>query len=229
MNNLKRKARTAGLMYLIFIIFSVIADQLASFAQATSTQVIERIMRDPALFSVGLVSNVLSGVFFLLAAWALYRLLKDVHKDYAGLFLVLNAAGVVVQCLSVAFLFGGKELINGSISLDTFSYNQLSQLSVLFIKLYQSGFLIAQVFFGLWLLPLGYLVYRSVFLPKLLGILLIIDCAAILMWFFQYFLFPNLTIIANICLMISLIAECSLTLWLLIKGADLKKLNIGTS
>jgi hypothetical protein len=67
-------------------------------------------------------------------------------------------------------------------------------------------------------LPLGYLVYKSGFLPKFLGILLMIDCFAILIWFFQFFLLPGLEVISYPGLAISAIAEFSLTLWLLIKG-----------
>jgi len=86
-------------------------------------------------------------------------------------------------------------------------------------NLYENGFSIAQLFFGTWLLPLGYLVYKSGFLPKLLGILLIIDCFAILIWFFQFFLLPGYEVISYPCLAVSVIAEFSLCGWLLVKGA----------
>lgn len=76
----------------------------------------------------------------------------------------------------------------------------------------------AQLFFGLWLLPLGILVIRSVFMQKSLGVMLIIDCLAILIWFVQFFWFTEVSIIADICLLTSLVAEVWLTLWLLIKG-----------
>ena len=61
---------------------------------------------------------------------------------------------------------------------------------MLYIDLYKNGYLIAQVFYGAWVLPLGYLVFKSGFLPRFLGILLMIDCFAILTWFIQFFLFP---------------------------------------
>ena len=92
-----------------------------------------------------------------------------------------------------------------------------------FIDVYNNGFLSAQIFYGLWLMPLGYLVFKSGFLPKLLGILLMIDCFAILIWFFQFFLFPEYDVISILCLVESLIAEAGLCLWLIIKGAKNQK------
>jgi hypothetical protein len=83
--------------------------------------------------------------------------------------------------------------------------------------------MIAQIFFGAWLLPLGYLVYKSGFLPRILGILLIIDFFAILIWFFQFFLFPGYEVISTLCLAESFIAEASLCLWLVIKGVKDQK------
>jgi hypothetical protein len=222
MNSKQKDAKIAGFLYLVFIIFSILADQFANFAQGTTTQVIEKILLNPKLFTLGLICNILSGTFFLLAAWALYKLLKDVNTDAALLFLLLNLAGVVIQCLSVVFLFAGKELLIGTIAPSLFNTDQLKILSIVFINIYLNGFLIAQVFFGLWLLPLGYLVFKSNFLPKFLGILLIIDCGAILLWFFQYFIFPQLLLVANICLVISLISEFGLTIWLLLKGVKLE-------
>ena len=222
MNARQKNAKIAGLLYLFFIIFSILADQFANFAQGTTTQIIEKIHSNPQLFTLGLICNILSGAFFLLAAWALYKLLKEVNTDFALLFLLLNLAGVVIQCLSVVFLFAGKELLIRVIDPGLFNTEQLHFLSGFFINFYQNGFLIAQVFFGLWLLPLGFLVFKSKFLPKFLGILLIIDCVAIILWFFQYFIFPQLLIVANICLLISLIAEFGLTFWLLLKGVKLE-------
>ena len=78
--------------------------------------------------------------------------------------------------------------------------------------------MIAQIFFGIWLLPLGYLVFKSGFLPRILGILLIADGFAMLMWFFQFFFLPDYQAITTVCLTVSLIAEGLFCLWLLIRG-----------
>jgi hypothetical protein len=83
--------------------------------------------------------------------------------------------------------------------------------------------MIAQLFYGTWLIPLGYLVFKSGFLPRILGILLLIDGIGILIWFLQFFLFPGYEIITYPGLAASFIAEFSLSLWLLIMGVKTQK------
>ena len=157
-------------------------------------------------------------MLFLLAAWALYVLLKPVHKNLALLFLLLNAAGVAVQCNSLLILFAPM-LINGSADFKAvFQPEQVDALNLLFLNLHKSGFTIAQIFYGTWLFPLGYLVYKSGFLPKWLGILLIADFFGGMIWFFQFFLLPGYDIITYPGLAIGFIAEFSLSLWLIFKG-----------
>jgi hypothetical protein len=110
-------------------------------------------------------------------------------------------------------------LVSGSADLQkAFQPSQLEALNLLFLNLHKSGFTIAQIFYGTWLLPLGYLVYKSGFLPKWLGILLMADCAGCLIWFFQFFLLPGYDIITYPGFAIGFLAEFSLSLWLLIKG-----------
>ena len=87
-----------------------------------------------------------------------------------------------------------------------------------FLNSYTNGFMISQIFFSTWLLPLGYLVYKSRFLPRFLGILLILDFFAILGWFLQFFLLPDYKILSYPGLAISFVAEFSISLWLLIKA-----------
>jgi len=175
------------------------------------------------LFRIGFVSFVLAAMFFLSSAWALYVLLKPVNKDLALLFVILNLAGVAIKCASLLCEFAVLVLLSGSDYLKVFQADQLQALATLFLNLYQNGFMIAQIFFGVWLLPLGYLVFKSGFLPKILGVLLIVDCFAILIWFFQFFLFPGYEAISNLCLAESFIAEAALCLWLVIKGAKDQK------
>jgi hypothetical protein len=91
------------------------------------------------------------------------------------------------------------------------------------LNLYTSGFLIAQIFFSAWLLPLGYLVYKSRFLPRPLGLLLILDFFGNMSWFLVFFLLPDYGILAYPGNAISFIAEISITLWLLIMAVKEQK------
>ena len=180
-------------------------------------------MAQGLLFRTGFVIGLLSALFFLLAAWALYVLLKPVNENLALLFLLLNLVGVAVQCFSMLPLLAAQLLYSGADALKVFPAAQLQGLAVLLTNLYKSGFIIAQLFYGTWLLPLGYLVYKSGFLPRILGILLIIDCFAVIVWFFQFFLFPGNVVLTYLSSAVGFIGEFSLMLWLLIMGAKDQK------
>lgn len=214
------ESRRAGLLYLAFVITCIFAgivrSNLIVYDDAAKTAgLLEHSMW---LLRISFVDDLVSAVLFLLAAWALYGLLKPVHDHIALLFLLLNVAGVAVQCLSLLFL-SVPLLIGGNGDLgNAFQPGQLDNINLLFLNLYKSGFTIAQIFFGAWLLPLGYLVYKSGFLPKWLGILLMADCAGCLLWFFQFFLLPGYDIITYPGLAVGFVAEFALSLWLIFMG-----------
>jgi len=158
-----------------------------------------------------------------LAAWALYVLLKSVNKDFALLFLLLNLGGVAVYSINLLNQFAAVLLLSGADYLKVFQADQLQSLAMFFLNLHHNGYWIAQIFFGAWLFPLGYLVYKSGFLPKFLGIVLMIHCAFWLMTTLQFFLFPGFDAITYVSYPLGLIAELGLTLWLLIKGVKEQK------
>jgi hypothetical protein len=214
----RKTARMAGLFYLIFILTTVLATYIRGrfivSGDAAATAI--NIMSSPELFRVGFVIELISAVFFVLAAWALYVLLKPVNKNLALLFLLLNLGGVVVECLNALNLFAALQILSGINYLNVFQTDQLQAMAMTSLNLYTNGFLIAQIFFSAWLLPLGYLVYKSRFLPRLLGVLLILDFFGNMSWFLQGFLLPDYGILAYPGNAISFIAEISLTAWLLI-------------
>jgi len=102
--------------------------------------------------------------------------------------------------------------------MQAFSATQVEGLAYLSINVYKTGWVTAQLFFGMWLFPLGYLVYKSGSLPKFLGVLLILDGFAVLFWFLQALLLPAYNAIHYPGLALSFIAELGLALWLLVKG-----------
>jgi hypothetical protein len=174
-------------------------------------------------FRIGITGDLVSAVFFLLAAWALYALLKSVNKDFALLFLLLNLGGVAVYSINLLNQFAAVLLLSGADYLKVFQADQLQALAMFFLNLHHNGYWIAQIFFGAWLFPLGYLVYKSGFLPKFLGIVLMIHCTFWLMTTLQFFLFPGFDAITYVSYPLGLIAELGLTLWLLIKGVKEQK------
>jgi hypothetical protein len=226
MNANKKTARRAGFLYLGYIILTAIALVVGrkgiivdGDAAATATNIIAKGMR----FRIGFVSDAVAGVVFLLAAWALYVLLKPVNRNIALLFLLLNLGGVAVQCINMLNLFSAVLLLSGAEYLSVFQPNQLQAQAMLFINLYESGFMICQLFYGAWLFPLGFLVFKSGYLPRILGIVLMVECFGWLMYPFQFFLFPSYVAVSYLSSAVGFVGEFSLTLWLLIMGAKEQK------
>jgi hypothetical protein len=219
-------ARMAGFLYLAFFVTFFLADNgvhSTSVGAGDAAAIAENIVASERLFRIGFVSFALSAMFFLLSAWALYVLLKPVNKDLALLVVLLNLCGVAIKCASLLGELAALLLLSDADYLQVFEANQLQAMATLFLNVFKNGFMIAQIFFAVWLLPLGYLVFKSGFLPKVLGILLILDFFAILIWFLQFFLFPDYEVISYPGLAISFIAEASLCLWLLVKGVNAER------
>jgi hypothetical protein len=212
----------AGLFYLIFILLSILVkvlgrSRMVIFGDAAATA--QNITASEGLFRLSFMSDLLSAMFFLLAAWALYGLLKPVNRNLALLFLLLNLGGVAVQSLNLLNQLAAVLLLGGGDYLGVFQAGQVQAMALFFLNLHENGFKIAQIFYGAWLFPLGYLIYKSGFLPKFLGILVLADFACWLAYFFQYFLFPNFTVITYLSFPVGFLAEFGLALWLLIMGA----------
>jgi len=222
----KKIARIAGLFYFTYIVASIIAEQFGRFVFVKAPLTVNHILTHEASFRLGVVISMFSYPLFLLAAWALYRLLKPVNKDIALLFLIFNLGGFAILVFSHLNLIAGLVLVSGADYLKAFQPDQLQALATVFIDLYKYGSTIAQIPFGIWLLPLGYLVYKSNFLPKILGVLLIADCFGLLIYVCQRFLFPAYTFIAYPCMAVSFLAEFGLSLWLLIMGVKDQKATL---
>jgi len=227
MNTNKKTARMAGFLYLIYMVISIFADvlgrsKLIVLGDAVTTA--GNLITSAWQFRIGFVSDLVAAVLFLLTAWALYVLLKPVNKNLALLFLLLNLGGVAVWCFSDLFLIASQLLVSGADYLKVFHADQLQALAMLSLYIYKNGFLgIAQIFFSAWLFPLGYLVFKSGFLPRILGIVLMVECFCWLMYPIQFFLFPDYVVITYLSSAAGFIGEFSLMLWLLIMGAKEQK------
>lgn len=210
----------AGLFYLIFILTfalaSYIRSQIIVFGDAVSTA--NNVVDSQGLLRLAFVTELVSALFFFLAAWALYALLRTVSRNLALLFLLLNLAGVVVESLNMLNLIAPLTILSGADYLEVFQPGQLQALAMSSLNAYANGIMIAQLFFGTWLLPLGYLLYKSRLVPRLLGVLIVIDFFGVLIWFFQYFFLPAYGVLSYPGLAVSFVAEFSLSLWLLIMG-----------
>ena len=212
-------AKITGGFYLGFILASVLADVLGHIGLGEARQVYQAIATNEGAFRLGLAIALISAFLFLMAAWGLYVLLRPVNKDLALLFLLLaNVVGVAIQCASMFLLISALLQGDGASRMPAFSAAQLEGLAYLSINVYKTGFVTAQLFFGTWLFPLGHLVYKSRFLPRFLGVLLMLDGIAVLIWFLQTLVLPTYPAIRYPGLIVSFAAEVGLALWLLVKG-----------
>jgi hypothetical protein len=213
-----RIARITGAVYLGFILASVFADALGRIGISDAEQLYRTILTNIVSFRLGLVIALISAFLFLATAWGLYVLLRPVNKDLALLFLLLNAVGVAIQCASMLPLMAAMLLGDPSSHMQAYPAAQVEGLAYLSINVYKIGFVAAQLFFGTWLFPLGYLIYKSMFLPRFLGILIMLDGIAVLIWFLQANLLPGNPAVSYPGLALSFVAEVGLGLWLLAKG-----------
>jgi hypothetical protein len=213
-----RMARIAGGFYLAFVLASVLAGVLGHIGMGGVGQVYQAIVTDAGAFRLALVVALLSAFLFVMAAWGLYVLLRPVNGQLALLFLLLNAIGVAIQCASMFPLLSALLLGDGASRMQAYSAPQLEGLAFLSINLYKTGFVTAQLFFGTWLFPLGYLVYKSGFLPRFLGVLLMLDGIGVLIWFFQALLLPAHPAISYPAFALGFVAEVGLGLWLVARG-----------
>jgi hypothetical protein len=226
MNSINKTARMAGLLYFIYMVVHIASDvfgrsKIIVLGDAIATA--QNIMTSGWQFRTSIMGDLFGAVLFLLTAWALYVLLKPVNQEIALLFLLLNLSGVAIQCFSDLFMFASQLVLGGADYLKVFQADQLRALAMLFLYLYKNGFAIAQIFYGAWLFPLGYLVFKSGFLPRILGAVLMIHCFTWLSYVLQSFLFPGFGAIVYVSWPLGFIAELGLALWLLIMGARERK------
>ena len=222
-----KMARITGGLYLGFIVASVLANALGQIGQGDAQQVYQAITTSEGSFRLGLVVFLVSALLFLLSAWGLYVLLRRVNPDLAVMFLLLNTVGVAIQCASTLPLLSALLQGDAASGMRAFPPAQLEGLAYLSIGVYRTGFVTAQLFFGAWLFPLGYLVYRSGSIPSFLGVLLVLDGVGVLVWFLQALLLPDCPAIAYPGLAVSFVAELGLGLWLLAMGVKVANPGAG--
>jgi hypothetical protein len=218
----RKAARVAGVLYLMVWLFVLIA---AVFFYANISVPGEAIAPDLASFRIGFVSDLIHHTCFLLLSWALYVLFKEVNKNLALIFVLCVLVSVAIQCINTLNIFTAVKMLSNPNHSELFDADQLHALSLFYLDLHQNGVHTAQMFFGLWLLPLGYLVYKSGYVSRILGILLMIGCFGYLIDVFQYFLLPGYEVITYPGLAVATISEFSLMGWLLWKGAKIQSSN----
>lgn len=227
MTSPKRLARIAGVLYLLLGIFGGFAEgyvepkmYVAGNAAATAGNVVA----NAGLVRVGVVADLLDGTFFIFLALTLYILLKHVHKSVARTMLVLVALATAITCLVAVFEFEGLRVATDASYAAALGTAGSNALVMLLLDMQHYGLLVAQIFFGLWLAPLGYLAYKSGLFPKTLGVLLVMGAACYLVDMLAAFLVPDLSEKISAFIVIpSAVAEFWMLGYLLVIGVKTPK------
>lgn len=223
MNPTKKTARIAGLLFLLMVVSGLFAElffrQKVLTADAATTAA--NLLANMFLARAGIVSDIVMALSYLLTAVALYRLLRSVGEDQARLMVLFAAAGSILLLMSVVGEY--MALLITDAQSGAFTGAQLGELAFFSFGAYENGYMVGQVFFALWVFPLGILICRSKFIPKVFGILFIIETVSALISVVVYFLFAAEQI-STILLLPGTVAEFSFLFWLLIRGVNEKKL-----
>ena len=227
MNQDVKTARIAGLWYLAIAVFYLFGMEYIgkTFIVDGNVEATARnIQASSLVFRLGFASCLVGHICFLFLANALYRLFHPVNGDLARLMVLLIVAGVSVSFLARLNQAAALMLLDGKGYLSVFAPAQLQTLAMFFLVLLKTGEMMAALFWALWLLPLGLLIVKSGFIPKSLGLLLIVACATYVADFFSYFFFPQFMAMTDKPFSaIQMAAEIGFLLWLLIIGVKDRK------
>jgi hypothetical protein len=214
--------RFAGLLYVVMSLFGFFAmayvpGKLIVRGDATTT--VNNVATHETLFRLGIASQLIGQAGFIFVASALYQLLKGVNRRHASLMVTLIVVSIPMAFLNEVKAFAALLLIRGSDFLSVVDKIQRDALAMLFLNLHGRGLVVAEMFWGLWLFPLGLLVYRSRFLPRFLGVWLALAGSAWVIASLTGVLLPQYAGKVDAYSQPAVFGEIVFMLWLLVKGA----------
>jgi hypothetical protein len=220
----KRLARTAGVLYLFVAIFGGFSEGFVDpkmYVAGNATATAANVVGNAELVRLGVVSHLLDSAFFMFVALTLYILLKHVHRSTARAMVVLVALAAGIIALNAVFQFEGLRVATDATYATAFGVAGANALVLMLLDMQHYGTLAAQVFFGLWLVPMGYLAYASRGLfPKWLGVLVVAGGVCYLVDLLALFLVPDVgkQIHTFVGVIPTALAEITLLVYLLVIG-----------
>jgi len=218
----KNPGRFAGFLYVVASIPGVFAllyvpGKLIVHGNATATA--QNIAAFQTLFHLGIAAELISQALFIFVALALYHLLKGVGQRLALAMLTLILMAIPIAFLNEASAMAADMLVRGADFLAPFDKPQRDALAMLFLNLHGYGFDVIQIFWGLWLFPLGLLSYRSGFIPRIFGVLLMANCVTFPVNSLMSLLLPQYEATVSRWMRPLGFGELAFMFWLLIMGA----------
>lgn len=230
MNSTKKTARIAGVLYLVNAVtgfFGIIYVPGRLIVSSNATATADNILASERLFRLGIAAQLICAVEFVYLFWILYRLLGGVNKTHASLMVILGVAFVPIMVLNTLNEIGALMLLHGADFQSMLDNRQLEAMAMLLLDLHRYGYVVGWIF-GIFHFHFGILVFRSGFLPRILGVLLIAACFGYLAVSLTPFLLPGYANIVGRFASIPLaLGEPAIILWLLIMGAKDQPLQAG--
>jgi hypothetical protein len=225
MTSIKTTARIAGLLYLLQIplgVFGVVYVPKALMVTGNTAATAFNIQANEFLFRLSIVSAILCALVTVATALYIYKVLRHINAHQAKWILLFALLATPISMLNELNSIAVLILLKSHEVATIFTPDQIHNLVSIFLDLHKYGLQIAGIFFGLWLLPMGYLVFKSTYIPKVIGVFLIITCLGYLIDFTTFFLYPDFGIIIS---EYTWPGEVMMVLWLLIKGVNVEKFD----
>jgi Domain of unknown function (DUF4386) len=229
MRSTKNPGRFAGLLYVLtsivgFFAMGYVPSKLIVHGNAAATA--SNIAASKTLFRLGIAAALIGQAAFIFVALALYDLLQGVSRRHASLMVILIVVSIPIALVNELNSIAALVLVRGE---SVFERPQRDALAMLFLNLHHHGFVVAEIFWGLWLFPLGLLVYRSRFLPRFLGVWLALAGIAWVILSLTGILMPQYQNKVDTYSQPAFIGEIVFMLWLAIKGAQPPARDTGAS
>jgi Domain of unknown function (DUF4386) len=231
MHPTNKAARVAGAVYLSMVLtapFSLIYVPGKLIVRGNAAATAENILAHETMFRLSIFGDLIGQVIFISLAIALYRLLSGINKTWASLMVAFVLVSAAVGFLNTLNNIAALVLFRGGEFLTVLDKAQRDALGMLFIRLHNQGIFIDEIFWGLWLFPFGLLVFRSGFLPRFLGVWLMINCFGYVFLSVTALFFPDYYGAAFRYSQPVLFGELAIMLWLLIKGAKVPAPQTGS-
>lgn len=222
-------ARLAGMYYLLMAIFGAFGMMYVPSqinVEGNTFATLQNIVNEHMLFRFGIVSKLLCQTAFVFLAVELYRLFKGVNKKLSLLLLCFVIVSVPIAMFNELNQIAILQLLGDHSYLSGFNTAQLNSLALFFIDLHEKGIALVELFWGLWLFPFGLLIYKSGFIPKVIGLLLLVGCLSYVIEWFTQLLIPGGMAWVNNFITYASIGEFSTMLYLAIIGVKKSKVEL---
>lgn len=227
MTAIARQARYAGVLYFLVALMAPISLEYVPqrlYVRENATATADNIRASESLMRIGIASELLHEVIWVFVVLALFKLFQPVNEDRARQMLILGAViSVPIVFINVLNEIAAMLLVSGANFLAVFDRQQLDALALLFVRLHGQGLNVVSIFWGLWLLPFGALVIRCGFIPRFLGLLLILAGVGYVGSAFTTILLPRYGSIVGRIADILEFGEVPIIFWLMIWGAKRRR------